>query len=61
MPDGLEANGVPRPRARVFLREAVREESRVCQRRQVGHFAHLVNEDYVWFEDRWMVASLCDE
>jgi hypothetical protein len=18
-------------------------------------------EDYVWFEDRWMVASLCDE
>jgi hypothetical protein len=19
------------------------------------------NEDHVWFEDRWMVASLCDE
>jgi hypothetical protein len=21
----------------------------------------LVIEDHVWFEDRWMVASLCDE
>jgi hypothetical protein len=21
----------------------------------------LVHEDHVWFEDRWMVASLCDE
>jgi hypothetical protein len=21
----------------------------------------LVAEDHVWFEDRWMVASLCDE
>jgi hypothetical protein len=20
-----------------------------------------VSEDHVWFEDRWMVASLCDE
>jgi hypothetical protein len=20
-----------------------------------------VTEDHVWFEDRWMVASLCDE
>jgi hypothetical protein len=23
--------------------------------------AGLVAEDHVWFEDRWMVASLCDE
>jgi hypothetical protein len=22
---------------------------------------HDLNEDHVWFEDRWMVASLCDE
>jgi hypothetical protein len=22
---------------------------------------HLWSEDHVWFEDRWMVASLCDE
>jgi hypothetical protein len=21
----------------------------------------LIAEDHVWFEDRWMVASLCDE
>jgi hypothetical protein len=21
----------------------------------------LIFEDHVWFEDRWMVASLCDE
>jgi hypothetical protein len=21
----------------------------------------VVGEDHVWFEDRWMVASLCDE
>jgi hypothetical protein len=25
-----------------------------------SHFLHLL-EDHVWFEDRWMVASLCDE
>jgi hypothetical protein len=24
-------------------------------------FAQLLFEDHVWFEDRWMVASLCDE
>jgi hypothetical protein len=23
--------------------------------------AALIIEDHVWFEDRWMVASLCDE
>jgi hypothetical protein len=23
--------------------------------------ADFVGEDHVWFEDRWMVASLCDE
>jgi hypothetical protein len=23
--------------------------------------ARLEAEDHVWFEDRWMVASLCDE
>jgi hypothetical protein len=23
--------------------------------------AHYVDEDHVWFEDRWMVASWCDE
>jgi hypothetical protein len=40
MPDGLEANGAPRPRGRVFMREAVGEEPRVCQRRRVGHLAH---------------------
>jgi hypothetical protein len=21
----------------------------------------VISEDHVWFEDRWMVASLCDE
>jgi hypothetical protein len=21
----------------------------------------VITEDHVWFEDRWMVASLCDE
>jgi hypothetical protein len=24
-------------------------------------FTLVVIEDHVWFEDRWMVASLCDE
>jgi hypothetical protein len=23
--------------------------------------AGAIAEDHVWFEDRWMVASLCDE
>jgi hypothetical protein len=23
--------------------------------------AALLHEDHVWFEDRWMVASFCDE
>jgi hypothetical protein len=25
------------------------------------NFGFFVIEDHVWFEDRWMVASLCDE
>jgi hypothetical protein len=25
------------------------------------HEPFVVLEDHVWFEDRWMVASLCDE
>jgi hypothetical protein len=24
-------------------------------------FSRLLGEDHVWFEDRWMVTSLCDE
>jgi hypothetical protein len=26
-----------------------------------GVFSECKSEDHVWFEDRWMVASLCDE
>jgi hypothetical protein len=26
-----------------------------------GPLEALGPEDHVWFEDRWMVASLCDE
>jgi hypothetical protein len=26
-----------------------------------GTLSSLQTEDHVWFEDRWMVASLCDE
>jgi hypothetical protein len=31
--------------------------------RVVSNFPAELNysEDHVWFEDRWMVASLCDE
>jgi hypothetical protein len=25
------------------------------------HYEVKPSEDHVWFEDRWMVASLCDE
>jgi hypothetical protein len=25
------------------------------------HFTTEETEDHVWFEDRWMVTSLCDE
>jgi hypothetical protein len=25
------------------------------------NLTEALNEDHVWFEDRWMVASLCDE
>jgi hypothetical protein len=27
----------------------------------VGIRSEFFDEDHVWFEDRWMVASLCDE
>jgi hypothetical protein len=27
----------------------------------IGHMRVWACEDHVWFEDRWMVASLCDE
>jgi hypothetical protein len=26
-----------------------------------GAMTDVASEDHVWFEDRWMVASLCDE
>jgi hypothetical protein len=29
--------------------------------RSCRNLKHATNEDHVWFEDRWMVASLCDE
>jgi hypothetical protein len=45
VPDGLEANGTPRPRGRIFLREVLRKEPRVCQRRRVGRLAHLMNAE----------------
>jgi hypothetical protein len=28
---------------------------------QLFLFLRYDTEDHVWFEDRWMVASLCDE
>jgi hypothetical protein len=28
---------------------------------QLKNVQHVPTEDHVWFEDRWMVASLCDE
>jgi hypothetical protein len=30
-------------------------------RRSPKSIPHLKDEDQVWFEDRWMVASLCDQ
>jgi hypothetical protein len=27
----------------------------------LSNFRYGKGEDHVWFEDRWMVASLCDE
>jgi hypothetical protein len=36
-------------------RESQREDSENHHQEQAG------TEDHVWFEDRWMVASLCDE
>jgi hypothetical protein len=33
-----------------------------ADRRGKGHrVPRRPTEDHVWFEDRWMVASLCDE
>jgi hypothetical protein len=34
-----------------------------CFKRQLNKNveAYVDDEDRVWFEDRWMVASLCDE
>jgi hypothetical protein len=29
--------------------------------RQAEQWMKVSSEDHVWFEDRWMVASLCDE
>jgi hypothetical protein len=29
--------------------------------RKLDQYEPFTVEDHVWFEDRWMVASLCDE
>jgi hypothetical protein len=58
-----------------LVRDGVTVLSGVVRRKDPGHQGvHLSNllsldrgrqldhrEDHVWFEDRWMVASLCDE
>jgi hypothetical protein len=51
MPDGLEANGTPRPRGRIFPRKALRKEPRARQRRRVGRLAHLVNAELPLHEE----------
>jgi hypothetical protein len=33
----------------------------ILQKYMVRHKFCKTIEDHVWFEDRWMVASLCDE
>jgi hypothetical protein len=41
-----------------YLVEPKKQDRRLCgRRRDLG----VSSEDHVWFEDRWMVASLCDE
>jgi hypothetical protein len=33
----------------------------ICHVSFTRSLSRLVPEDHVWFEDRWMVASLCDD
>jgi hypothetical protein len=37
------------------------EKKMINQRNIKGEGKRVKVEDHVWFEDRWMVASLCDE
>jgi hypothetical protein len=39
----------------------LRFEDSGLRRRTLVKPVPLTGEDHVWFEDRWMVASLCDE
>jgi hypothetical protein len=45
------------------LEQTVEAERRAIEveRKQVEGESQFDSEDHVWFEDRWMVASLCDE
>jgi hypothetical protein len=40
---------------------AAEEEDRRRRRSRGDSMEDSAVEDHVWFEDRWMVASLCDE
>jgi hypothetical protein len=45
VPPGLEADGAPRPRGRVFPREVVVQQLQMRQRRRVGRLAHVVDAE----------------
>jgi hypothetical protein len=49
----------------IFEAEDTSRDRKACvEAKQVavaGHPSDGESEDHVWFEDRWMVASLCDE
>jgi hypothetical protein len=44
-----------------FFREGCGGFRRAVPRSKVTADRNEVFEDHVWFEDRWMVASWCDE
>jgi hypothetical protein len=55
--DGEPERSSTRARVRRHRRGGGGSRSRDCKLR----LRERTSEDHVWFEDRWMVASLCDE
>jgi hypothetical protein len=53
------------PQLRMMMETYERQDGKALGSKKVGEDSgeggEKISEDHVWFEDRWMVASLCDE
>jgi hypothetical protein len=59
-PSGATAGGIP-PKKWPHFFTKIRKRAKYDSTLASSELRRGAGEDHVWFKDRWMVASLCDE